>query len=203
MILLKTLLREMPQLGNYLDPEAASELQRVLTNVSINTDLLLGGVKLDELGDGFFFVKGHAGGAWDRWLALFKRTDQGDQLCFASGLQQVNWNVEGLPTYQVRISKRFAVFPKKAAATSYLQWANAFPQGVVLTSDRKVSDEGAGVWQELLTRPDLHVDVFVWNVKEQRRENALDWKDVFGHADRFADLVVALKTPPQKSDQHG
>ena len=194
MILLKNLLTEMPKLGSYLDPEAAAELQRVLTNVEINTDHILGRARVDALDDEFFFVKGLAGGAWDRWIALFRRQPDGNQLCFASGLKQVNWNVEGRPTYQVRISKRYADFPKHAAATTYLTWANAFPQGVVLVSDSNLTEQGAGVWQELLTRPNMIEEVFVWNTKEQRRENALDWKDVFGREERYTDLVVALKT---------
>lgn len=197
-ILLKNLLiQESPRIGGFLDPEAAVQLQRAITNVEINTDRLLGTTKTDELDDDFFFLKGLAGGSWDRWIALFKRLPEGNQLCFASGFKQVNWNIEGLPTYQVRISKRYAAFPKHSAASSYLMWATSFPQGVVLTSDRHQTDEGAGIWQELLTRPDLHADVFVWNLKEKRREAVLDWKDVFGHEDRYADIVVALKTNPQ------
>lgn len=196
-ILLKNLLlQESPQIGGvYLSDEAAGELQKYL-NVRINTDEIFRRVNTIDLGDDFFFVKGLAGGMYDHWIALFKKADAGNVLCFASGLKQVNWNIDGLPTFRVRFSKRFKSFPERAAATAYLANASTFQSGIVITSDTSMSEEGTWIWKELLTRPAL--DVFVWNLKEQRRENALDWKDVFGNADKFADLVVALKTSPQK-----
>ena len=194
-IRLKDLIVEMPQLGSFITDDAAREMQRFLHTVEVNPGGMLGNVYQRPIDDDFFYLKGFAGGAYDLWIALFKRTGDGCDLCFASGLKQVNWLIEGLVTYKVSFSKRYTDQPKRAAAETYLKLATAFDKGVVLTSDTHISDDGSWIWKELLTRPGL--DVFVWNLKEQRRENALDWHEVFGHADRFADLVVALKTPPK------
>lgn len=196
-VFLKDLLLEMPQLGSYLEPDAAANIQRVLS-VKINTGELGGSVKLSTLDGGFFFVHGLANGAYDVWMAMFHKIDNGNELCFASCLKQTNWLIDDLVTYKVEISKRFTSFPKHSAATAYVEWVRRFPEGVVLTSDKRLSEQGAGVWKELLTRPDLHEEVFVWNTNEKRRETVLDWNDVFGHEERYTDLVVALKTLPQK-----
>lgn len=196
-IFLKDLLVEMPKLGSYLEPDAVANIQRVLS-AKINTGELGGSVKVSTLGEGFFFVHGLANGAYDVWMALFHKVDNGNELCFASCLKQTNWLIDGLVTYKVEITKRFTPFPKHSAATAYVEWVRRFPEGVALASDQRLSEQGAGIWKELLTRSDLREDVFVWNINTKRRETAQDWHDVFGHEDSYADLVVALKTFPQK-----
>ena len=198
-ILLKDLLVEMPQIGHVLKPEVKAALQKVLT-VKLNDHAFLSTVKTTPLQEaGFFFVSGQADGPWSSWCALFHEHADHNELCFASGQQQTNWNIENCPTFSVHVSARYTPFPKRAASTAYLRLAASGWDGkpVVLTSSSHLSDEGCGVWRELLTRPDLHDEVFVWNLKEKRRETVLDWSDVFGHEDRYTDLVVALKTPPK------
>jgi hypothetical protein len=190
-IKLKDLIIEHPQLSAFINNNAVAELQKFV-QVSINPSGMLGNVYKVPIDDDFLYVKGYAGGVYDLWIALFKRSGDGFDLCFISGLKQVNWNIDGLPTYSVKISNRFTDYPKRSAASTYLKLASDFPKGVVITSDTHVTDAGAWIWRELLTRPD--VDVFVWNIETKRKETALDWSDVFGNGKRYADLVVALKT---------
>lgn len=190
-ILLKDLLVEHPQLGGvYLSDDAVTELQKHI-HVQINTDQILRGVKTLRVCDGFFYVKGLAGGVYDHWLALFKQTSEGNVLCFACGFKQIH-NIEGTPAFQVKFSKKFENFPKKAASRAYLEFGSTFVSGIIITSDDRLTDNGSWIWKELLTRP--NVDVFVWNMKERRRETTYDWEDVFGCGDEYANLVVALKT---------
>lgn len=192
---LKDLLVEIPQIGHVLKPEIKDTLQKLLT-VKLNDHDFLSTVKTTPLQEeGYFFVSGQADGPWSSWCALFHERDGRNELCFASGQKQVNWSIDGCPTYTVHVSARYTSFPKKAASTAYLRLVASGWEGkpIVLTSSSNLSDEGCGLWQELLTRPDLHDEVFVWNLKTKQREHVLSWEDVFGYEDRYADLVVALK----------
>lgn len=188
---LKPLIVEMPKMGGYLDPEAKYQLQKLLS-IEINSGLL-GAVKVKSLTDDIFFITGGAQGPWGKWAALFKKVGDTNKLLFATGFEATNWDIDDLPTYKVHISAKYGDFPKHAASTAYLELIKMDRQ-IVLTSGNWVTDAGSGIWQELLTRPDLQEEIFVWNIKERKRETVLDWKDIFGRESSYENLVIALKT---------
>jgi hypothetical protein len=188
---LKSILMEMPMLGHLLSLDMIRNIEKSLNVKLKNDDLIFSEFVPTKIGDNLYFIESEAGGdKFKRLLVIFKKEKE-NELCFAALVEQFQEKIEGHTTFKIRFSNRCSLFDGKLAAKAYLTFIKK--NDVLICSDTNISKDGSWMWMEILTRPDLNAEVFVWNISEKKRENALTCEDIFGESEKYRNFIVVLK----------
>ena len=152
MIKLKELLmNEMPMDNTILDTEIVNALETKL-KVKISGDYT--GVDKIPLEGGYVILKGFLNDIKDCWAAIVNPSGDNDipELCFGASLKLSNF-ARNIPSYQVMLACKYKSYPKYAASKLYIALVKKY--NIALFSDERVTNEGKGIWYELLTRPNI------------------------------------------------
>jgi hypothetical protein len=194
MIKLKEILmNEMPMDNTILDMEIVNALEKKL-KVKISGDYT--DVDKIPISGGYVILKGFLNDIKDCWAAIVNPDgiDNKVELCFGASLKLSNFTRD-LPSYQVMLSCKYKSYPKYTASTLYITLVKKY--NIALFSDERVTNEGKGIWYELLTRPHLEnegVRLFVFD-KKTRKEitNYGNIDDLFGIDNKFENILVGIK----------
>jgi hypothetical protein len=186
----KRVLGESPELGYKLDDTAYENISAVILNNVKPGDANYMEYITDD-NKFALFSGGIHGFPYDMWCVLYNIEQVNKPtLCFGCLFKQIS-KIENVPTYQANVSAKFSDFPRKVASTAYLNLVKN--KRCQISCDGKQSDQCAGIWMELLTRPELKDNIFVYDVKNKKRVEALDWKDVWGDTPEHQNILVILK----------
>jgi hypothetical protein len=189
---LTSVLLEMPMIGQLV---SISLIQKIASSLDIKLksgDFVLSEHNPKELGDGFYYIQSTVGGdMYLKLICLIKKEVDGYDLCFASLLKPREKKIENKHAFTVTFSKKYKDYGKRQASFAYINFIRTNVE-TVITSDEKMSDAGAGIWMELMTRPELEEDIFVWNTKTEKKEETVDFNQVFGDSEKYNDYIVCL-----------
>jgi hypothetical protein len=192
-IYIKDILVEMPKCPTTLTPETVKKLEQTL-KTKLSTDF--NGIETIPLMAEYAILQGSLNDIKDWWAAIVKHPDDKEsmELCFGSTLR-LTALMRGIPAYQIMLSCKYTSQPRYAASQLYIGLVNRF--NIALFSDERVTNDGKGIWYELLTRPNLDregIKIFVFD-KLTRKEitNYGNIDDLFGIDDKFENILVGIK----------
>jgi hypothetical protein len=190
---LKTILLEMPMLGHLLSLDMIRRIESSLNVKLKNDELIFNEFSPEHIGDDLYFIESGIGGdKFKRLLVIFRKDGDVRELCFASTVERFHQKIENIPTFKISFSNKYSNFDGKVASKAYIKFIKK-NRDVMICSDTNISHSGSWIWMEILTRPDLDAETFVWNIEKQHREPALSYKDIFGEDEKYKNFVVVLK----------